>query len=485
MSTEEIPSTKSDTFISDIVFDKSSSSIYYATESGIYSFDVNNKNVINQIIGGILVVEISGYNFGNSLSDIYSVTVKGAPCTSLERLNSDNIKCICVKSVCIENDVTVDDVVLSTIGGNTQGIYSQPYIILKSGTGRPVVSNILLTKQPFIPNALSLVRKGSSAALYWSNIAVGSYSIQRCRLDGTQIETIGTGIQKGLGLHVIPRNDIDVIFFTDGSKNSLYRLSAPAMTIQIFDAVLTPLKESVPLITGLQTPTDVYVEELSNFLFLTVLDGYLIRISLDVALSLQSQPANASLIVPGKTYTTDFDLRNGRKSLPSWAKLINRGSSMSRYSRSVSIPSCQCNYTTCPLSWNEQRIFIADTNQQQITLSSDYGYPVSSVNVYNAFPGLTSIVWPIAFASKYEIDIPQICDEPIVLYVAEYLGKIWEVTIPRNKLTGIPSLDSLPFPKLLFDRSNFVTSSRIRNILSSLPIQRKVLGPQLVFEMIS
>ena len=576
MSTEEIPSTKSDTFISDIVFDKSSSSIYYATESGIYSFDVNDdvsqpssptsqpfirpttqpltqptsqpsgqpssqpslqpsrqpssqpssqpsgqptsqpslqpsqlpepslqplsepslrltsqpsqpssKPSSNQIIGGILVVEISGYNFGNSISDIYSVTVQGSPCTSLERLNSENIKCVCVTSACTENDVTVDDVVLSTIGGNTQGIYKQPYIILKSGTGRPVVSNILLTKQPFIPNALSLVRKGENAVLYWSNIGIGSYSIQRCRLNGTQIETISTGIQKGLGLHVIPRNDIDVIFFTDGSKNSLYRLSAPAMTSQIFDAALTPLGQAVPLITGLQTPTDVYVEDLSSFLFLTVLDGYLIRISLDVALSIQPQPTNISLVLPGVTYTTNFDLRNGRKSLPSWAKLINRGSSMSRYSRSLAIPSCQCNYTTCPLSWNEQRIFIADTNQQQITLSSDYGYPVSSVNVFNAFPGLSSIVWPIAFASKYDIDIPQICDEPIVLYVAEYLGKIWEVIIPRNKLTGIPKLDSLPFPKLLFDESSFVTSSTIRNILSSLPVQRKVLGPQLVFEMIS
>jgi hypothetical protein len=56
---------------------------------------------------------------------------------------------------------------------------------------------------------------------------------------------------------------------------------------------------------------------------------------------------------------------------------------------------------------------------------------------------------------------------------------------PRNKTTGIPSLDSLPFPKLIFDQSSFVTSSKIRNILATLPIQRKVLGPQLVFEMIS
>jgi hypothetical protein len=120
-----------------------------------------------------------------------------------------------------------------------------------------------------------------------------------------------------------------------------------------------------------------------------------------------------------------------------------------------------------------------------LTLSSDYGYPVNSLNVFNAFPDMYSIVWPIALASKYDIDIPQICDEPIVLYIAEYLGKIWEVTIPRNKLTGIPSLESLPFPKLMFDQSTFVTSTKIRNILASLPVQRKVLGPQLVFEMIS
>jgi hypothetical protein len=482
MSTEEIPSSKSDTFISDMVFDKTSSTIFYASESGIYSFNTAQKNVINKVISGVLVVEISGYNFGNSLSDIYSITVKGDPCTSLNRLNSENIKCICVKAACNSDDVTVADVVLSTVGGSTQGIYAQPYIILKSGTGRPVVSSISLTSQPFIPNALSLVRKGSNASLYWSNIGIGSYSIQRCRLDGTQIETVGVGIQRGLGLNVIARNTNDVIFFTDGSKNALYRLSTAAMTSQIFDG---PFSQVVPIITGLQTPTDVYVEDLSNNLFLTVLDGYLLKISLDVAIAIQPTPFNASYVVPGVVYTTDIDLRNGRKSLPFWAKLTIRGSSMSRYSRTLTIPSCKCNFTTCPLSWNEQRVFVADTNQQLLTLSSDYGYPVNSLNVFNAFPDMYSIVWPIALASKYDIDIPQICDEPIVLYIAEYLGKIWEVTIPRNKLTGIPSLESLPFPKLMFDQSTFVTSSKIRNILASLPIQRKVLGPQLVFEMIS
>jgi hypothetical protein len=107
------------------------------------------------------------------------------------------------------------------------------------------------------------------------------------------------------------------------------------------------------------------------------------------------------------------------------------------------------------------------------------------LNLFSGFPGGTSIVWPIAFSSKYDLDKPQTCDEPIVLYVAEYLGKIWEVTIPRNKLTGIPNLDTLSNPILLFDRSNYVMSTKIRNILSTLPIQRKLGGPQLVFEMIS
>jgi hypothetical protein len=482
MQTEEIPSAKSDTFISDMVFDRSSSTIFYATESGIYSFDRNTLNIINQVVVGILEVEITGYNFGNSISDIYSVTVKGVTCTSLQRLNSENIKCVCVKSACTGNDVTTDDVVLSTIGGNTQGIYSQPYIILKSGTGRPVVSNIVLKKQPFIPNALSLVRKGINATLYWSNIGIGAYSIQRCQLDGSQLETISTGIQKGLGLHVISRDSNDIVFFTDASKSGLYRVSVARMTNQIFTSLPT---QPIPLITGLQTPTDVYVEELSNFLFLSVLDGYLIRIQLDVALTIQPKPTNISAILPGNIYTTDIDLRNGRKSLPSWAKITVRGTSMSRYISSIVLPSCQCNFTTCPLSWNEQRIFISDTNQQQMTLSSDYGFPISSLNLFSGFPGGTSIVWPIAFSSKYDLDKPQTCDEPIVLYVAEYLGKIWEVTIPRNKLTGIPNLDTLSNPILLFDRSNYVMSTKIRNILSTLPIQRKLGGPQLVFEMIS
>lgn len=98
---------------------------------------------------------------------------------------------------------TVDQVVYTTVGGSTSGISAVPLAVVRSGSGRPTMTHIRLTLEPFSPYTLTVVThrvdnistSGNSGVsyektLYWSNVAYGAHSIQRSRMDGTQVETV-------------------------------------------------------------------------------------------------------------------------------------------------------------------------------------------------------------------------------------------------------------------------------------------------------
>src|SRR4051812_42852057 len=80
------------------------------------------------------------------------------------------------------------------------GVYETPLVVIRSQSGRPILESITFRILPFTPTAISLVQVPIESAnntkiqyertLYWSNIAQGVYSIQRCHIDGSQVETV-------------------------------------------------------------------------------------------------------------------------------------------------------------------------------------------------------------------------------------------------------------------------------------------------------
>lgn len=145
---------------------------------------------------GLYEITITGFNLGASLQDVRYVKVRNTFCTSLHHVNDTMIKCILVHS---PDSFSSGDVTLSTIGGTIHGTYIAPQLVVRSGTGRPVASEITIEPLPFRPYALSLLVQANDGGavertLYWSNIAQGAFSIMRCRADGSQIETVVSNV---------------------------------------------------------------------------------------------------------------------------------------------------------------------------------------------------------------------------------------------------------------------------------------------------
>lgn len=187
------------------------------------------------IIAGLLSVEIDGYNLGASLSDV-TITVGGHLCTSVVHVSPQRITCMIVltepsllyrtlgsqrtrtppyvstiSELTNEADLAISivpfsptDVQLTTPAGTTTGVMAKPLTVVRSGSGRPTMSHIVLTVLPFAPQTLTVVTHNVTdtvskavsqvQTLYWSNVAYGAYTIQRSRIDGSQVETVVTNV---------------------------------------------------------------------------------------------------------------------------------------------------------------------------------------------------------------------------------------------------------------------------------------------------
>jgi hypothetical protein len=181
-----------------------------------------------------LRVEIDGYNLGDSLDDV-TIKVAGQLCTSVVHTSAHRVSCLIVLTepnllyATLGNDrarvppyvssiseqssedelsisivpYSVTDVELITAGGRTQGVNAKPLTTVRSGSGRPTMSHIVLRMLPFEPYTITLATHREETAggavslvqtLYWSNTAYGAHSIQRSRLDGSQVETVVSNV---------------------------------------------------------------------------------------------------------------------------------------------------------------------------------------------------------------------------------------------------------------------------------------------------
>lgn len=261
---ETVPRSIKDAYITGMHVDgPDAETTYYTTQLAIYSYNLRTKGsctmadtaslctvlphefhlgavfliATTTIIAGLVQVEIDGYNLGATLTDV-SVTVGGQTCTSVVHVSPHRITCLVVLKepnvlyaavgssrarvppyVSSVSDLsseaelatsivpfTVSDVALQTTGGRTQGVNPLPLATARSGSGRPVMSHIVLTVLPFEPYTIAIAahnettsgssRVSKKQTLYWSNVATGAQSIQRSRLDGSQVETVVTNVRK-------------------------------------------------------------------------------------------------------------------------------------------------------------------------------------------------------------------------------------------------------------------------------------------------
>ena len=376
--------------------------------------------------------------------------------------------------------------------------------MVQSGSGRPVISGVDITRRLFHPQALVVVSSeaGSRQYIYWTNTAYADgYSIQRCNTDGSRVETVVWGVQRGYGLAQLPYslpllldsgatraafsthsylNAYDALFFTDSSRGTLSIAFVPPL---VDDAVFSVEGKDkvvvVTIMTGLNTPTAVSVDTVSECVFVTVVDGIVASYPLTKVASIV-----ASAVTSGGNVSAVAVVLNDRKSLPTGVKIVLKTQRNSRTTAMTVTTSCATLYSTnacLPSPWLHQRVFTIDTNRNTLIVSSISGYPTSHVDLTTGFGYEDAIYWPTSISISDRIDPLVEADvtsnikdraygsfsQYYTAYITEYLGKVWRVRIPVSNVNGTISSVSthrslLLAPELLLDASQFSLSEKLR-----------------------
>lgn len=474
---EELPQSAYDHYITSMVIDNDK--LYYTTQDGIYSISIKEENPQpTKIIGGLLYITLNGYNFGNFVEDIKYIKMKGKLCTSIIRYNSSCITCVITHSDAINvNEYNTNDVILSMTSGNTQGVYPFPAVVIQNN--RPLITSIIFEKKSFQPYSIAIAIDATQnyKMLYWSNIAVGSYSLHRCYLNGTQVERVFDNVQKVYSLNVIANNGssqaTDVILFTDANHGTLNRIEVPMMTSSTYEYDDVSRSIQYIIVRGLQVPTSIVVDTYSNNLFLSVIDGAVLSFKLSKVLSIKTTVLADSAAASEGDGTvsykiTTIDINKGRKSLPSWIKIVTTGPNKSRFVNVGVLPTCYytANNTCTSQPWLNQRVFISDINDQSLIISSISGFPTTKFDLNNGYGGeYEAIYWPstVVVSSNDTYN-----DGKIVLYIAEYFGKIWKLVLSHDSSGQISKSAMKQLPEVFYESPVSPAASRLKAILNTI-----------------
>eukprot|EP00953_Heterococcus_sp_UTEX-ZZ885_P019089 10662-Heterococcus_DN1.PRE.2 len=179
---EELPSSAADRLYAGLA--ASSTALYWATDSSIEQSLLDGSQR-STLVAGWTAVTVRGYRFGAAAGDVISLSILGEPCTTLQQWSSTSITCISGSSQITASsaELTVDDIVLTTVDGTVSGGFDGDFIDARlADKGRtPIIMSIQVTTRAEQPHAVAL----HGGYIYWSNHAAGS--IERCKLDGSQL----------------------------------------------------------------------------------------------------------------------------------------------------------------------------------------------------------------------------------------------------------------------------------------------------------
>lgn len=150
-------------------------------------------------MSGVKEVKIEGYNFGTSIADIQSLTVKGERCSHIDLVDSMNIICL-VTHLSADETVNNNDVTLYTASSTSTGVHLQPLTIARGKSRRAVMAKISTSTMPFVPYGVAYPTPSASTPptgrddtfMYWSDI--GARKMYRCFVTGLGVEVLLTDV---------------------------------------------------------------------------------------------------------------------------------------------------------------------------------------------------------------------------------------------------------------------------------------------------
>ena len=416
-------------------------SLFYTTQDGLYSLALGGHSPV-QLVAGVLRVAITGYNFGQALSSVLTVSVRGKPCNSVELLSPSSLLCTLTQTTG-GSALTDSDVYVAVLGGETFGSDVHFTSALEAQrSGRPAIDGVTFKPAPFRPHAVALLaplaNSARPAVLFFSSVAAGGGVVYRCLPDGAQVEAVSVGLDKVYGLAVMTSKCSSSDPEVDGSGPCDLILIAYSGGVA---ALLLPA-----LVVGqpLGSPKKPVV----------------------VASPPQGAVSLAlDLVGEGRVFVT---LNGDKVAVLSLAAVVQ--ASISQLPVALSLESyCRLSGAAVlpPLpglgEWSQSRLLLLDSNSNRLLLASEaIANPLRLP--LNDGPDSAAILWPTA------LSVDTGGGEAVsVLFISELLGRIWRLRITRTIDSATATVSAkLGVPELLIDLgSTSPSAARLRSLAAS------------------
>merc|ERR1711988_257467 len=222
---------------------------------------------------------------------------------------------------------------------------------------------------------------------------------------------------------------------------------------------------AVQLVSGIRGPVGLAVDidyMSSNVnkaadarLFVTLLEGKLLRFDMKVILGATS---NFPIVLDAATFGyTEYNALGIVTVLDSPSKARFGG-------LSVVPPLSISDGETTVVSWRQHRVFVVDSNQHYLYAATEWksgARPDITIDINSGYDTPRAILMPVSVSTKLRGNIAT----SVELYIAEYLGKIWKVSVLLDDTSG--NIDFTYFaqnaPTIVLDQSTFTSSIRIRH----------------------
>jgi hypothetical protein len=146
-----------------------------------------------------------------------------------------------------------------------------------------------------------------------------------------------------------------------------------------------------------------------------------------------------------------------------------------------------------PTNWTQHRVFVADANQQAVYATTEW--PGGGPSAHNTLNLGVFDRNNILFPTQVAVRPSNVTASTVDLYIAEFLGKIWKLKVPRNAASNSPvsgdgTINTLFLeqglfndgPVNVFDESQFTASIRVRKFVEDATNAGLSVNQKVTFE---
>ena len=166
---------------------------------------------------------------------------------------------------------------------------------------------------------------------------------------------------------------------------------------------------------------NIDIDTNSSILLLSVEEGLLFKLDLDVLLRWRSSPYEVP--VTSLLLYNPMNRQNpgmNPKQLPNWIQMIYKSTVDARFRGVAIVPLSETERNNTLDLWSLQRFFVLDVNKEQLIVLNQDTLRNNQVELGFQF----NIIWPHQIILRRKIDKTASSNEIIEFYVTEYLGKL-------------------------------------------------------------